>query len=464
MNAIPRLWLRPQPGPQERFLSTTADIAIYGGGAGGGKTWALLLEPLRHVMNPGFGAVFFRRTMKQVKNEGGLWDESMSLYQPLGATPRETLSEWRFPSGATISFAHLEHEKNKFDWQGSQLALECFDELTHFTEGQFWYLVTRNRSMCGVRPYIRATCNPDPDSWVADMISWWIDQETGYPIKERSGVIRWCVRVNNQLIWADNPEELQGYTMLDPDDPQSGRTVPIPPKSVTFIPSLVTDNKALMAADPGYIANLMAQDVVQRARLMGGNWKIRASDGLFKRSWFEIKDAAPRMKRIIRGWDLAATEVEEGKMITAATAGVKMGLDEQGNYWVLDVVVERLGPEGVMKLIRNTAIQDGKSVIGSIPQDPGQAGKSQVKFMIKQLAPYRYYATPETGDKITRASPFSAQAEAGNVYILRGLWNKAYLDELESFPVAAVKDQVDASSRAFAELNNNDLYRFELAL
>lgn len=457
--------IRPQPGPQEQFLASPADIVIYGGGAGGGKTWGLLLEPLRHVRNPGFGAVFFRRNTKQVKNEGGLWDESLKLYQPLGAIPKESTADWKFPSGATVSFSHLEHEKTKFDWQGSQIPLICFDELTHFTAGQFWYLVSRNRSMCGVRPYIRATTNPDPDSWVAKLIEWWIDQKTGYPIPERSGVVRWFVRIGDDIKWADRPEDLAEYKMPDPDDPASGNMVPIPPKSLTFIQSLVTDNKELMKANPDYVANLMAQGSVQRERLMKGNWKIKASDGLFKRGWFEVKDVAPRLLRIVRGWDFAATEVEDdGTLKVAATASVKMGVDDVGNYWVLDATTDRLGPDGVMRLLKNTASRDGRTVVGSIPQDPGQAGKAQVKIMIKSLPGYKYYSSPESGDKILRASPFAAQAEAGNVYLVRGAWNDAFLDELEAFPSSEIKDQVDAASRAFNEIAANNKYRFEINL
>lgn len=459
MNAPLRV-IRPQPGPQEAFLSSPADIVVYGGGAGGGKTWGLLLEPLRHVHNPSFGAVFFRRNMKQVKNEGGLWDESMTLYQPVGAAPRESVSAWEFPSGATVSFAHLEHEKNKFDWQGSQIPLICFDELTHFTEGQFWYMVSRNRSMCGVRPYIRATTNPDPDSWVADLIAWWIDQETGFPIKERSGVIRYFVRMGNELKWGDCPEDLAQFTMQD----EFGNTVPIPPKSLTFIPSLVTDNRALMAADPGYVANLMAQDTVQQARLMGGNWKIRSSEGMFKRDWFRPVDAAPRLVRVVRGWDLAATEVEEGRMKTAATAGVKIGVCAKGDYYILDCRCEHYQAKDVERLIVNTAKADGREVVGSIPQDPGQAGKAQVSYLLKALAGYRYFASPEMGEKSIRAMPLAAQVEAGNVHIVRGAWNKDFLDEMEGFPAAAIKDRVDAATRAFNELISNNKYRFELSL
>src|ERR1700709_1584215 len=129
--------LKPQEGPQEAFLATCADIALYGGAAGGGKTWALLLEPLRHVGTPDFGAVIFRRNSKQVRNEGGLWDESAKLYPLVGAKPQESILQWKFPSGAKLKFDHLEHEKNKYDWQGSQIPLIGFDELTHFSKSQF---------------------------------------------------------------------------------------------------------------------------------------------------------------------------------------------------------------------------------------------------------------------------------------------------------------------------------------
>src|SRR4051812_4845056 len=200
----------PQPGPQTAFLASRADIAIYGGAAGGGKSWALLLEPLRHVGVADFGAVFFRRSTVQIRNEGGLWDESAKLYPHVGARAREQALEWRFPSGASVSFGHLEHERNVYDWQGSQISLIGFDELTHFSARQFFYMLSRNRSMCGVRPYVRATCNPDADSWVAKLIGWWIDQETGLPIPERSGVLRWFARVGEELVWADRPEEIEG--------------------------------------------------------------------------------------------------------------------------------------------------------------------------------------------------------------------------------------------------------------
>lgn len=443
--------IRPQAGPQTTFLSSPADIAIYGGSAGGGKTWALLMEPLRHIANPQFGAVFFRRTLVQVRNEGGLWDESEKLYPNLNAKPKVAPDlSWTFPAGSSVSFAHLEHDKTVSNWQGSQIPLICFDELTHFSQKQFWYLLSRNRSMCGVRPYVRATCNPDADSWVAEFISWWINQETGLPIPERAGVLRWFVRIGDKIIWADSPADLAEYTAPD----ENGEQKPIEPKSVTFVPAKLTDNKALMAADPGYLANLMALPTVERERLLGGNWKIRPASGLlFQRAWCEIVDAVPAGVRWMRGWDLAATPKIEGND-PDGTAGTKIGRLPDGRYIVGHHVKAYMSPSGVENLIKNTAAQDGDETEISLPQDPGQAGKSQVASLIKLLAGYNARATPESGDKVTRFSPFSAQAEAGNVLVLRAPWNNDWFTALEGFPEAAHDDDADSTSRAFNALLN----------
>jgi len=441
--------IRPQEGPQTQFLASPADIAIYGGAAGGGKTWALLMEPLRHVANAEFGAVFFRRTLVQVRNEGGLWDESEKLYPDVRATPRSAPDlQWIFPSGAAVSFAHLEHDKTVLNWQGAQIPLICFDELTHFSAKQFWYMVSRNRSMSGVRPYIRATCNPDADSWVAEFIAWWIDQDTGFAIPERAGVLRWFVRIGDKIVWAERPEELAGYTAPD----ENGDERPIPPKSVTFIPAKLSDNKALMSADPGYIANLMALPTVERERLLGGNWKIRPAAGLlFQRGWCQIVDAVPAGVRWMRGWDLAATPKVEGND-PDGTAGTKVGRLPDGRYIVGHHVKAFMSPSGVEALIRNTAEQDGPQTEVSLPQDPGQAGKSQVASLIKLLSGFTARATPESGDKVTRFSPFSAQAEAGNVMVLRGPWNADWFSALEGFPEADHDDDADSTSRAFNAL------------
>lgn len=418
------------------------------------------MEPLRHVHNPQFGAVFFRRTTVQIRNEGGLWDESSKLYPLLGASAREVTLDWKFPSGATVSMAHLEQDKTVQNWQGSQIALLLFDELTHFSEKQFFYMLSRNRSMSGVRPYVRATCNPDADSWVARFIKWWIDDD-GFPIPERAGKLRYFVRLGDAIMWADKPEDLAHHTMVD----EFGNQQPIPPKSVTFIPAKLSDNTALMAADPGYMASLLALPTVERERLLGGNWKIRPAAGLyFRREWCQVVDAVPNDLRIVRGWDLAGTPKTESND-PDWTCGTKIGKTPDGRYFILHHTADRQSPSGVERMVTNTAQSDGRSVQIDIAQDPGQAGKSQVTNFSRLLAGYNVRFSPETGDKITRFSAFSAQAEAGNVFILRGSWNERWMTELEGFPEGAHDDDADSTSRAFnALLSSSQSKTWELRL
>lgn len=434
--------IRPHDGPQTNFLSCEADIAIFGGSAGGGKTWALLLEALRHATdNPKFSAVYFRRTTTQIKNPGGLWDQAMKLYPLVGGIPSYTL-EWRWREGGKVKFAHLEHEASKLDWHGAELPLILWDELTTFTSSQFWYLMSRNRSMSGVKGYIRASCNPDADSWVAELIAWWINQDTGIPIPERSGVIRWFVRNNDLLDWGDSFAEMQ---VRFPDSI---------PKSLTFIGATLADNTSLEAADPGYRANLMSLQLVERERLLGGNWKIRPSAGLyFQRGWCALVDVPPAGMRVRRGWDLAATAYT-GSNNPDWTCCVKMGRTIAGRYVVLDARWMRGNPGEVRRFVLNTSSEDGKQIGISMEQEPGGSGKEQAQRYVADLAGYMVRCTVSSGsgDKITRFSPFSAQAEAGNVSILRGGWNERFLSELEAFPEAAHDDLADATATVFKGL------------
>lgn len=321
------------------MLSSQADIAIMGGAAGGGKTFALVIQPLIHIVHPpggvkGFGAVLFRRTFPEIVREGGMWDESERWYPALGATPNRSGMFWTFPGGQCVSFAHLQHEKDIYSWQGAQVPLIIFDEITHFTEKQFWYLVSRNRSVCGVRPYIRGACNPDPDSWVYGMISWWIDPNTGFPIEERSGVIRWFVRYDDKIQWADDPQELRN------------RFPGLEVKSFTFIPATVFDNQILMEADPGYLANLQSLPRLEKARLLEGNWLITAADGewpaeYFPSSmWFEDWPRDLNVKVI----SLDPSKGKDSKFGDYA-AFIMMGRTNDGMLWVEADLVRRPTPQ-----------------------------------------------------------------------------------------------------------------------
>lgn len=435
---------------------------IYGGAAGGGKSWSLLYEPLRHVRNPGFGAVIFRSSMTQIREQGGLWDQSLKLYSDYpGARPIQSPKPfWKFPSGAKVSFRQISRDAEVYDWQGTEIPLIEFDELTHFSEFQFFYLLSRNRSICGVRPYARASCNPDADSWVAKFIQWWWDPETGYPIPERSGILRYFVRVNEEVIWGDTPEEAadranEAYDGIE----DAQRFTETDAKSVTFIPSTIMDNDVLMKADPGYLANLKAQSLVERERLLNGNWKIKAARGLyFPRSAIpEIMDGVPKdVVQWVRGWDLAATDTDEGGD-PAYTASILLGKRRDGSYIIADATNHRYKAEKVRTLVKQCAVADKaqyRRVRIRMSIDPGQAGKEQSQSYIKMLAGFSVRAVRETGTKVSRAEPLAAQWQAGNVALVAGPWNETLLGQYEAFPESKFKDLVDAGANAFNELEH----------
>jgi predicted phage terminase large subunit-like protein len=471
----PIVEIKPQPGPQEQFLSTSADIAIYGGAAGGGKTWAELVEPLRFLLPSerwehgvkGFFGVIFRRTAPMIRNEGGLWDESQTLYPHFGAKPRETILEWVFPNGCTMRFASMQHEKDRLNWQGSQIPYIAFDELTHFTEEQFFYMLSRNRSMCGVKPYIRATTNPDADSWVAEFISWWIDQEEdsptyGLPIPARAGVLRYFIRLDGVITWGDTKKELYSRLPKMPADVDISKLV----KSVTFIPATIYDNKKLLDQNPEYLANLLSQSYVERERLLGGNWKVKPTAGkIFNSSWWNNKtlDAAPAEGiRWARYWDKAGTDEMEATGRTPYTVGVLIGKDRHNIYYIRDVKRERLSAMKRERLIKATAYEDeailSRSVKIFVEQEPGSGGKESAEASTRNLSGFIIKTDRVTGDKISRALPMSAQVEAGNVYLIKGDWNKSYIQELHAFPDNEIKDQVDASSGGFNKLSRLHSY------
>lgn len=431
---IPRIG--PQEGPQEAFLQTEADICLYGGSAGGGKSAGLLLEGTRHIDVPAFSFTIFRRAIPQITNQGALWDESYKFYPHLGGVARNHDHSWQFPSGARGRFAHLEYEDTIYDYDGAQIPLIGFDQLEQFTEKQFFYMLSRNRTTCGIRPYIRATANPPPrrDHWLRALVDWWIGPD-GLPIKDRCGVIRYFVREDGKIRWVEK----------DYRDSEG-----IGPKSFTFIAAKLTDNPILMKLDPGYRANLASQGRTDRSRLLDGNWNAVNEGNLFKRSWFPIIEPfqVPKGIKKIRYWDRAATEVSEKNPDPDFTAGALCG-ESQGVLYVFDMEHFQESPLGNENRIKKCAEVDGKTTPVFIEQEPGSAGKDVIdSYQRRVLKGYIMSGDRPTGDKIERSKPWRALAERGNVKLVRGNWNYNFLAEIESYPHGK-KDQVDAVSGAY---------------
>ena len=443
----------------------------------------------------------------------------MALLPLIGAIPKKTPSpQFIFPSGAKVAFGHLERYSDCLSYQGSQIPLIAFDELTHFDEDVFWYMFSRIRSDSGVDGYIRATTNPDPDSWVRTFIDWWIGED-GLAIPERSGKIRWFIRINGECIWGDSRMDLLRYqfdgeitavdkTHADADelfllDESSNKAQTIvtpgvegtlyvvtgsrqffqwtgseyrelnPPKSVTFILSTLQDNKILMRNDPSYLANLKALPLVEQERLLGGNWNIRPAAGMYyPRNKITLIDEIPDdVIKWVRAWDLAGTadrkdnNPEDGP---AYTAGVLIGKRKNGRYVIADVINQRLNSSDVRSMVLNTAKSDkaayGRKLKIRMNQDPGQAGKDQAEQYLKLLAGFSVNIERESGSKETRAEALSSQwiglkgADKGNVDVVNAPWTMAYLAQMDGFPDRKFKDMADASATGFIELESMATY------
>lgn len=256
--------------PQYDFLSCSADWALFGGAAGGGKTHAISLDPLRHCQgpsaNPMFRGAIFRRTFPDLTQPGGLLDHCKQIYEPLGAVYNHTSAEFRFQCGAKISLETLQYSKDLNSFLGAQFDALYVDEAASFTLNQIMFLWSRCRSKSGVKPVLRMSANPDNDSFLFKLIYWWLDPATGFPDQSKKGVIRHFVATGEDFEWFDEPQF----------DPTTGERIST---SMTFIPSKLSDNKALQESDPAYRRRLLQLPESDRQRFLDGCWLASSSTG-----------------------------------------------------------------------------------------------------------------------------------------------------------------------------------------
>ncbi|MDJ0579056.1 terminase family protein [Crocosphaera sp.] len=492
-SAIPK----PQEGMQQSLYDCGADIVLAGSGVGTGKTLGLLLKHTRHIDNPFYTGVIFRRTYAMVTNPGSLLDESYKVYPLFGGVFNQMKMRWKFPSGATIDFRHLQHEKTKFEHMGSQIAGLTFDELTHFTASQFWFLTSRNRSTSGVKPFISATCNPDAESWVAEFVQWYLD-ENGYPDQTKSGIVRYFIRKEEEFIWSDTYDELlERYltpkikeedgifrfklpdeTVIEGHSQQSifdqvvgeGFTRGLPIKSFTFLPGSIYENKKLLDINPEYLTNLENLHPVRREQLLKGNWKIVFEAGtVFNRTWFgfvdEIAEVSLEYAAIVRFWDFAATEKEQAKSGTSYTASVKMAKFSEDYYVILDVTWDQIRGGEIEGLIGHTAKSDSNHTLVRWELEGGSSGKTiayQYQENLQNENPnLNVKPVKPLGNKLARALPLATAAQSGKVVLLEGSWNTQFLNAVQQFDGThkpLVNDIVDAADGAFSQLENTPVY------
>lgn len=255
------------------------------------NTWVLLNSVLYDIYNPNFRSIILRAGTDDLSD---VVDVSFDIFRDFGEYNKSKDDmTWNYKNGGWLKFSFhagsMESFRTRF--QGKQFAYIGVDEVTHMAYEKFKYLITCNRNAFGIRNRFIGTCNPDPDSWVAKFIDWWIGED-GLPIRERDGKIRYCFMdgdTPDTIYWGDTREEVyqQCKDIIDsywkPEYERYGSPQELFIKSVAFVEAKLSDNVALMSSDPTYLANLVNQSDEQRARDLDGNWKFKsAGDDMIK--------------------------------------------------------------------------------------------------------------------------------------------------------------------------------------
>jgi predicted phage terminase large subunit-like protein len=404
---------------------------LVGGAAGGGKSDYLLMAALQWVDEPKYSAILFRQTYTNLSLPGGLIDRSHEWLANTPAKWYERDKRWVFPSGASMSFGYLEHRGDERRYQSAEFQFIGIDQVDDFSEDrQVHFLKSRLRRTEDMKVPIRFRCTANPGgpghAW---LLSWYVGERRDLGAKHH-----WTIDHGNG-------------------------------KVAKFVFSKCDDNPSLDREQ--YINTSLAHlPSAERAQLLEGDWWAFRGGEFMRREWFqgemdsgEIRDhlyMKPRCKQWIRFWDLAASESDTAKY----TVGVRMGKTpgKPDKYYIDHVVRGKWTAGKRDEVIAQRAIADGPDVKQYIEQEPGSGGLAQIEYIRNAAHGCRVYARLPKGKKIQRAKPFAAEAEKGNVQLVSGNWNHAFLDELEACREdgkSKYMDQVDAASGAFNELHAN---------
>lgn len=376
---------------------------MYGGAAGGGKSEALLAGAAQYVEDPGYAALLFRRTYSDLSLPGALMDRAYTWWGSTAAKWSEEKKTWTFPSGATITFAFMEKDNDRYRYQGSEYQYVGFDELTQFSELQYSYLASRLRRKEGsvIPTRLRAASNPGGRGHE------WVKQ----------------------------------YFIIE--GAKDGRV---------FVPAKLQDNPHL--DQKSYRNALNRLDPTTRAQLLSGDWNAHHSGALFDRSSIDLAETPDFVERMVRYWDLAAARPSHKNDDPDWTVGTLMarGTNNTG-YFILDIVRFRGNPGEVQDSIQKTAWDDTIDVEIFIEQEPGSAGLHLIDhYKNKVLRAFAFQGVRASGDKATRANPMAIAAKNGMLHVTAGDWHGTFFDEIESFPTGNHDDQLDSASGAFLQL------------
>jgi len=404
---------RPNPGRQEAFHASYVDELFYGGQAGGGKSESGLIEALRYVHVPGYRAMLFRRTFPELAQQDGLIDRSKSLYPEAKGTYNKSDHLWTFPSGATIGFGHMEHVDDRYKYKSAQFAYIFFDELTTFEREQYMYLFSRCRTTA-IDPFtnqviparLRSGSNP------GDVGHEWVFERFIAHLEDPNLMtIKWFLNVDD----------------VDTEVPEGTRFA----LSRQYIPASLYDNPKLLNADPMYEARLMALPLIERERLLRGNWEIKTAGNVFHADWFnKVIYYTPQDLKWVRYWDLAASTKTKADF----TACAAIAIDKDANIYIRDMYNTKLEWPDAKKLIKNEIMTDPTVVkVGIEKKLHGLAAWQELIRDRDLVGKTKLVAVDVDMDKLSRALLWSAPAEAGKVILVDGPWIRAFMVQCATF-------------------------------
>ncbi len=408
----PMAYIPHEPHPkQAAFLALPILEALYGGAAGGGKSDALLMAALNYVDVPGYSALILRRTYADLAKPDALIPRSKEWLYPTNARWNEQQKQWTFPSGATLSFGYLEHEDDRYHYQGAAYQYIGWDELTQFTETQYTYLFSRCR-----RP----------------------TNESDYP---RLAMVPLRIRA------ASNPggvghEWVKRRFAIDSD---GGHNIERP-----FIPARLEDNPSLDAES--YDRVLSELDLVTRSQLRLGDWDIGVAGNVFQRKWWRYY--SPIGFRAYTSGGIFIDSAEEEKE-TADYSVLATWQTLGADFYLTRLVREHLAfPDLVEACYEARAATPGLPIV----IETKSSGKALYQTLVR-LVPGVLPFNP-IGAKPTRARAISPYVEAGNCYLPSNApWLDAFLEEHSAFgaPESAHDDMVDTTSMALSWLVSHQM-------
>jgi predicted phage terminase large subunit-like protein len=392
------------------FLALDVEEALFGGAAGGGKSEALLMAALQYVEDSDYSALLIRRTYKDLTLPGALMDRAHEWLEVTDAHWNNVDKVWTFPSGATLTFGHIQHSRDKYQYQGAEFQFIGFDELTQFNYEDYSYLHSRLRRLkdSTIPIRMRAASNPGGigHEWV----------------KER-------------FILGDKP----------------------------FISSKYTDNPYMDTASYGH--SLDKLDNITRLQLKLGDWDAVPEGKIFMREWFTrnlYHDINEEMECVMRFWDLAATREEDPNKKAGAdwTVGALLVKGESERVYLEDITRFRLDPGEAEDKIIETCVDDANRYGRDyykvrVEQEGGASAKYVINNFSKKLAGYNFDGSyiPRRS-KVDRARAFVGFIKHGNFKIKdNSVCFNDFVDEMASFPTKGVHDdQVDALTGGLNEL------------